>query len=65
MKFETNELESARIEEFRIKHKGCISPDAMGMKYTYQIIPGGIGTVWVVKCNICGEEKNITDYDVW
>lgn len=34
--------------------------------YTSYVITGtGIGTNIAVKCNICGEEKDITDYTNW
>lgn len=33
--------------------------------FTYMFIPGGIGTIAKIKCNACGEELNITDYDNW
>ena len=35
--------------------------------YSYIITPsyGGIGTGTSIRCNYCGEEKDITDYGVW
>lgn len=65
MKFELNEVEESNFEKFRKAHKNCIATDAMGMKYTFTFIPGGIGTVVIVKCNICKCETDITDIDCW
>ena len=64
-KFEPNDVEQKRIEEFCIVHKGCVTIDAMGMKFTYHVTPGGIGTAIEIECNKCGKKKNITDFDSW
>ena len=36
-----------------------------GGKYLYELTGTGIGTAITIKCPVCGEEKNITDYDCW
>lgn len=34
-------------------------------KYLYELTGTGIGTAITIKCPVCGEEKDITDYDCW
>ena len=34
-------------------------------KYTYMFTPTGIGIGVKVRCNYCGEIKDITDYELW
>ena len=36
-----------------------------GNTYWYKLTGTGVGTAIVVKCDKCGEELNITDYDCW
>ena len=65
-KIQDKELENA--ENFIKKHR-----ESCGAKYnltlseyfTYIFTPTGLGTGKSIKCNLCGEEENITDYDCW
>lgn len=36
-----------------------------GRTFCYTLTGTGIGTIISVRCPICGEEKDITDYDKW
>ena len=36
-----------------------------GGRYQYELIGTGIGTAITIRCPICGEEENITDYNCW
>ena len=63
--FTINPKETDELRGFLDAHKGCKCTDAMCQKYEYRFYPGGIGTTKVVKCLICGEEKNYTDIDCW
>ena len=55
-----NEKKAERA--FRDSHyKSCKN----GSKYLYELTGTGIGTAITIKCPVCGEEKNITDYDCW
>lgn len=65
-KIQDKELETA--EAFIKKHRSsCGSKHnlTLGEYFTYTFMPTGIGTAKTIKCNLCGEEKNITDYDCW
>lgn len=31
----------------------------------YKFLPNAIGTAVFIKCGFCGEEEDITDYDLW
>ena len=68
-RFEISDKQEEKIKEFKEKHKECSKtlPMATDGKYpfTYMFIPGGIGTIAKIKCNVCDEELNITDYDNW
>lgn len=60
------ELEA--VEEFKTKHRAsCASKRNLtaGEYWSYTFIPGGIGTVIIVKCNLCGEEEDVTDVSNW
>ena len=67
--FKLSDKEEQSFEEFRDKHKKCTDklPMATDGKYpfTYVFTPGGVGTIVKVRCNGCGKEENITDYDNW
>ena len=60
------ELEA--VEEFKTKHRAsCTSKQNLtaGEYWSYTFIPGGIGTVITIKCNLCGEEEDVTDVSKW
>ena len=60
------ELES--VEEFKVKHRAsCTSKHNLtaGDYWSYTFIPTGLGIVKVIQCNLCGEEKDVTDISNW
>lgn len=60
------ELEA--VEKFKIKHRAsCASKQNLTAceYWTYTFIPGGVGTVKTIKCNLCGEEMDVTDFSNW
>lgn len=66
--FKITGTELDKVNEFKKKHReSCTSKQNLtaGEYWTYTFIPGGIGTVTIIKCNLCGEEENVTDYDCW
>lgn len=63
--FTLNDIEYANAVAFAEKHKGCLATTAMSEKFEYAFYPGSIGTAKVIKCLICKEEENITDFDCW
>ena len=52
-------------KEFKLKHCSCRNKHGLVGHYSYILTPTGIGYVLEIKCNRCGEIKNITDYDTW
>ena len=68
-KFELTDSQEQKVFAFIEKHRKCSEsmPMATDGKYpfTYLFTPGGIGTVAKVRCNGCGEELNITEYENW
>ena len=69
IQFILTDSQEEKTKEFYKKHNECIKkmPMATDGKYamTFLFIPGGIGTIAKVKCNGCGEELNITEYENW
>lgn len=63
--FTMNDVEYARAVVFAVKHARCMSKSALSEKFEYIFIPGGMGTAKCIKCLICKEEENITDFDCW
>ena len=64
--FELDEDEAVRATEFmdahETKHGECLA--AIGGRYSFTFTPTGVGTCVHIKCS-CGEEKDVTDYDLW
>lgn len=58
------EVLSAREFEQEHCHKG-INKGTIGGHIDYIFTPNSIFRGLSIKCNICKEEKNITDYSVW
>lgn len=52
-------------KEFKLKHCSCKDRYGLSDHYSYILTPTGIGYVLEIKCNRCGEIKNITDYNNW
>lgn len=68
MTFELSGVELEKIEEFKKKHREtCLTNHRLtaGEYWSYIFIPGGIGETKIIKCNICGAEEDISDYDCW
>jgi len=38
---------------------------AIGGQYSYEFTPTSIGTVFKIKCSICNNELNLTNYENW
>ena len=66
MKFELDDLEEERAKEFREKHKDCYVPHTtISGQFSYIFTPTGIGYGVSIRCEICGESEDITNYDNW
>jgi ribosomal protein S27E len=71
--FELDEDETKAAKEFREAHKhkeelkahGKIAFSTLGQQFTYTITPGGLGHYVKIKCNYCGEEKELTNIENW
>lgn len=63
IKYNLNEVELARLEAFKKKHRCSCSLTDEDLNYI--ISPTGIGVCVSVSCDICKEVENITDYDKW
>lgn len=48
----------------KCKFSDSMSGGAIGGRFTYIFTPTGVGTATTVKC-ACGEECDLTDYDMW
>jgi len=66
-KFELHGKEIERADAFEKKHVECArkQPTAIGGNIKYHFTPTSIGTAVSIECSLCGEEENITDYDLW
>lgn len=72
IKFTLNETESQSAEEFIKEHKNCCKEklgkeffSSTGGGFTYIITPTGLGFCISIRCNSCGEIKDITDSESW
>lgn len=54
--------EKERIKEFRNRHYNKCNN---GGTYWFQLTGTGIGTAITIKCDMCGEEEDITDTESW
>ncbi len=65
--FRLNNIESKRYFKFIDNHKLCRvnTPTTIGGYTTHSFTPTGLGMVKTVKCNVCNEEEDLTDYDSW
>ena len=67
--FKLSDKECQAAEEFIKEHnKQCDTPysGANGCpKFSYIFSPFGLGTFVRIRCNVCKNEKNITDIDTW
>lgn len=64
--FKLTDKERELAKEFvkEHSHKG-INKGTIGGHIDYIFTPNSIARGLSIKCNICKEEKNITDYSVW
>jgi len=62
--FEMNDVECKAANAFAEKHSTCKAHPIGGSKFSYIFTPT-IGMNVHIKCLICGEEKDISDYDCW
>lgn len=66
MIFKLNETEEAAAKEFLQQHRHPeINKGAIGGHIHYIFTPTSIATACCIHCTICGEQKNITDYNCW
>lgn len=67
MTFELVGKELAEAQQWRASHR-C-RPDAQASTtrgdFSYSFTPGGLGTTIVLTCHLCGQSKNVTDFEVW
>ena len=63
--FALNETEAQEYHDFCNKHRSCEFSSTIGGKISVIFTPTGLGDIVVVKCNKCGEEKDITDISNW
>ena len=60
--YQMSDNEKKAERAFRDSHcKSCEN----GCRYLYELTGTGVGTAITIKCPVCGEEKDITDYDCW
>ena len=65
MNFDLNQLEEEEYKKFILSHKKCYCSATIGGKISVIFTPTGLGDAKSVKCNVCGEEKEITDVSNW
>lgn len=66
MVFELSEIESEEAKNFMEKHySSCYVPTTIGGMFSYIITPTGVGYSIEIRCNICGEIIDVTDYGSW
>ena len=64
MTFELNENETQSFNAFCEKHRHSETyTGAIGGHISIRFTITSIGTMPTVRCDVCGEEENITDYD--
>lgn len=66
IEFKLNEIEEAAAKEFEQKHRHPgVNKGSIGGHIHYIFTPTSITTACCIRCAICGEQKNITDYNCW
>ncbi len=64
--FSLNDTEQERAEKFESEHKHPdVERGAISGGLQYRFTPTGLGSAVVVRCTICNEETNITDFASW
>ena len=66
IEFKLNEKEEVAANEFMKKHRHPkVNKGAIGGHLNYIFTPTSIGNACTIRCSICGEKENITDYNSW
>ena len=65
MEFKLNTDEKREYLKFYQDHKDCKFSSTTGGKITFIITPTSLGNCIIVRCNVCGKEKDITDINNW
>ena len=65
--FKLSPKEIEKAEAFEKEHLECAKkhPTTIGGSISYEFTPTSVGTAVIIKCNLCDEQENITDYDIW
>lgn len=64
--FPLNENETEQYHKFVAEHKSCRQKAGIiGGGYSITFYPTGLGCAVIVKCDICGAKKDITDISCW
>ena len=70
--FILNDAQQKQYNDFQKKHRDCYKDkrgkllrSLIGNTFSIIFTPTGIGNIIGVKCNSCGEEIDLTDYDTW
>lgn len=66
MVFKLNETEEAAAKDFIQRHRHSeVNKGTIGGHINFIFTPTAIANACSIRCTICGEEKNITDYNCW
>ena len=66
IEFKLNKVEEERADKFMEKHRHKdVYKGAIGGHISYRFTPTSVGDAVSIKCSICDEEENITDYNAW
>lgn len=72
MELHLTDEEKQAEKEFFAAHKSCPYEilnksffSTTGGQFTYLITPTGLGDCISIRCNVCGDVKNITDSENW
>lgn len=61
-----SDVEARKAIAFQSKHNECDgSAGAIGGAVTYSFTPTGLGFIVVLRCSICKQEENVTDFENW
>ena len=64
--FELNKTEQDSYNTFCIEHSSTCGLNAtIGGRISLTFTPTSLGCIKTIKCNVCKEEKDITDYNNW
>ena len=63
MIFKLNKVEGTKARMFQDRHGHPEKKDGKGFSFIFS--PVGLGDKITIRCNLCEEEKDITDYKVW